>query len=210
MFDLGPALEHATVAPGTNLLVSGPPLSGKRRVAIEVLAVGSQEGEGAIVVTTRDDARQVLRHFRSQSDDLARGPVEIVDCVTKQQGRPTAESPNVAYVDSPDDMTAIGIQFSELLEEFAVERGIDRTRVTLDSLTTLLMYSDAETVFQFLHVFTDRIDNAGALGLFLIESRAHDPEIRNTLSQLFDGIITTTPDDTPTLDLSPSDEDVNS
>jgi hypothetical protein len=67
------------------------------------------------------------------------------------------------------------------------------------SLSTLLMYSNLQTVFRFLHVFTGRIQSVGALGLFAIDSTAHDEQTMNTLKQLFDGVITTSEDDPPAL-----------
>jgi len=57
------------------------------------------------------------------------------------------------------------------------------------SLSTLLMYSDLETVFRFLHVFTGRIQSVDGLGLFCIDSTAHEDQTTNTLTQLFDGIV---------------------
>ncbi|HMB46578.1 MAG TPA: recombinase RecA, partial [Candidatus Methanoperedens sp.] len=52
-----------------------------------------------------------------------------------------------------------------------------------------LMYSNIQTVFRFLHVFTGRIKSIGGLGIYLIESGMHDEQAIATLKQLFDGII---------------------
>jgi hypothetical protein len=97
----------------------------------------------------------------------------------------------VKYTSSPVDMTGIGIKLSETLESFYQGHGVDRTRVMVHSLSTLLMYSDLQTVFRFLHVFTGRIQSVDGLGLFCIDSTAHDDRTMNTLKQLFDGIVTT-------------------
>jgi KaiC/GvpD/RAD55 family RecA-like ATPase len=191
MYDLGPHLEHATVDPGSNILVSGPPLTGKVRLATETLAYGTREGHGVIIVTTRDSARRVLDDFEVLVDDPESVNVGIVDCVTKHQGRSAQDTEVVKYASSPEDMTGIGIKFSEFVEEFQTSRGVERIRVVFDSLTPLLMYSDLQTVFQFMHVFTSRIDNAGAVALYVIDSTAHEAETANTLKQLFDGVIET-------------------
>lgn len=189
MYDLGPELDDATVTPGTNVLVTGPPLSGKRRLALSVLAHGSDLGEGAVVVTTRDSADRVLADYEQLVTSPETVDVGIVDCVTKHQGRSARDTDVVKYASSPEDMTGIGIKFSEFVEEFHVERGLDGIRVMVDSLSTLLMYSDVQTVFRFMHVFTSRIENADALGVHVIESTAHDDETLNTLKQLFDGVV---------------------
>ena len=206
MYDLGTALGNATLAPGSNLLVSGPPLSGKRRMALEILADGSDRGEGVIVVTTRDSANRLLSDYEALVSDPQSVDIGIVDCVTKHQGRTAQDTDIVKYASSPEDMTGIGIKFSEFVKEFQTERGIENVRVLVDSLSTLLMYSDVQTAFRFMHVFTSRLENADAMGLHTIESTAHDEEALNTLRQLFDhavsvekdgSVSTTVPDVTP-------------
>jgi KaiC/GvpD/RAD55 family RecA-like ATPase len=208
MYELGPALDGAQVDPGTNLLLAGPPLSGKRRLAMEVLAHGANEGDGSVIVTTRDSSDRVMADYRSLLANPDEADLGVVDCVTKHQGRSAQESTVVKYASSPVDMTGIGIKFSEFVEEFYTQRELTRNRVLLDSLSTLLMYSDIQTVFRFMHVFTSRIDNADAMGVHVIESTAHEDETLNTLKQLFDGIITTDAEREVTVQLPGADTTV--
>ncbi|MHB9285962.1 RAD55 family ATPase [Halobacteriales archaeon Cl-PHB] len=189
MYDLGPEFENATVDPGSNLLIAGPPLTGKRRLAMEILAHGANQGEGSVIVTTRDSSDRVLADYRSLLEDPDGSNLGVVDCVTQHQGRSARDSDAVKYASSPVDMTGIGIKFSEFVEEFYTDRNVQQNRILLDSLSTLLMYSDLQTVFRFMHVFTSRIENAEALGVHVIESTAHEAEALNTLKQLFDGVI---------------------
>lgn len=201
MYDLGPALDDRSLDAGTNILVSGPPLSGKRRLAFEALAHGSNNGEGAVIVTTRDSSDRVLADYRSLLDDPDSASTGIVDCVTQHQGRSERDTDTVKYASSPTDMTGIGIKFSEFIEEFYTERNVTHNRVAVDSLSTLLMYSDLQTVFRFMHVLTSRIDDADALGIHVLESTAHDAETINTLKQLFDGMISVEEDRSVSLQL---------
>jgi KaiC/GvpD/RAD55 family RecA-like ATPase len=199
MYELGPQLENEAVDPGVNILISGPPLSGKRRLAMEALAHGANDGEGAVIITTRDSSDRVLSDFRSLLDSPDDAHVGIVDCVTQHQGRSASDSDLVKYASSPLDMTGIGIKFSEFVEEFYTTRDVRQNRVMLDSLSTLLMYSDLQTVFRFMHVLTSRIENADAVGFHVIESTAHDDETMNTLKQLFDGVVEVDHDDSVSL-----------
>jgi len=189
MYDLGPRFEHATVDPGTNILVSGPPLTGKRRLAFETLAQGANDGEGTVIVTTRDSADRVLTDFRTLLSNPEDAAVGVVDCVTQHYGQSAENTTSVKYTSSPMDMTGIGIEFSEFLEEMYSRRNVRHNRVALDSLTPLLLYSDLQTVFRFMHVFTSRVEDAEALGIHVIESTAHDAETTNTMRQLFDGVV---------------------
>jgi len=160
----------------------------RRRIALEILAEGAASGQGSVVVTTRDSSDRVLADLRSVFADPETADIGVVDCVRKHQGRSASDTDAVKHASSPTDMTGIGIKFSEFVEEFYAA-GVRKNRVWLDSLTTLLLYSDLQTVFRFMHVFTSRIEDADAVGVHLIESTAHDAETNNTLKQLFDGVI---------------------
>jgi len=195
MYELGGPLGEREVAPGTSLLLSGPPLRGKLSVGYDLLDAGARRGEGSIIVSSRHSATRIRTEHPTLFDHGV--PVGVVDCVTKHQGHGTiADTDYVQYASSPEDMTGIGINFSELLEQFRSSEGMDQTRALFVSVSTLLMYADLQTVFRFLHVFTTRIEDANTLGLFVVQSEAHDPQTMNTLSQLFDGVIETTSDGT--------------
>ncbi|GAB7012941.1 RAD55 family ATPase [Halolamina salina] len=200
MYDLQPHLD-ATVEPGTNILFTGPPLSGKRALCLDLLAAGTENGEGSIIVTTKDSGDVMLERFAERTSYESR-PVAVVDCVTKQQGDDVPERNRVKYASSPVDMTGIGIQLSEFLQAFYQDRNITNNRVMLHSLTTLLMYSDLQTVFRFLHVFTGRVQSVDGLGLYCIDETAHDQQTLNTLKQLFDGVVEIREDEEPVIHLA--------
>ncbi|QLG51096.1 RAD55 family ATPase [Natrinema halophilum] len=190
MYDLADVLPDVEIDPGTNVLVAGPPLTGKRRITFDILASGANRGDGSIVVTTKDSADKVLESVDDHVNDGVEPDIGVVDCVTKQRGIGTIDDdPRIKYASSPVDMTGIGIKLSEFLQEFYETRGITENRVLLHSVSTLLMYSDLQTVFRFLHVFTGRIQSADAFGLYVIDSTAHDDQTMNTLKQLFDAVL---------------------
>lgn len=199
MYEL-PNIDGSSLGPGTNLLVSGSAMSGKQRFGLETLTTGSQGGDGAIVVSTKDTGPRILDRYAEIGD--AESPVGVIDCVTQQQGTEPTGDDRILYAASPVDMTGIGINFSKLLESFYSDHGRRRNRILFSSLSTLLMYSDLQTVFRFLHVFTGRIQSANALGLYCLDSAAHDAQTMNTLKQLFDGQLTLSAEKPPSLQLS--------
>ncbi|WP_332898558.1 RAD55 family ATPase [Haladaptatus sp. CMSO5] len=192
MYNLGPKLDGQSIAAGSNLLITGPPLSGKRQLALDILKQGFEDGEGGIVISTKDSGDRIVEEYTRTGDSLDNVPLGIVDCVTKHQGiGTTTETATRKFASSPHDMTGIGIKLSEILEHFYGNQGIHRNRVMLHSLSTLIIYSNIQTVFRFLHVFTGRTQSANALGIFVMESTAHDQQTKNMLTQLFDGVIET-------------------
>lgn len=188
MYTLGPPFGNTAVDHGTNILLIGPPLVGKRRFGLETLAVGTRDGEGSIVVSTRDSATRVRAELGELVSDRVLSTVGVVDAVTEHIGQAT-EGAMTKYTASPRDMSAIGIKFSEFIQSFYTDQQRECNRVYLDSVTTLLLYANLQTVFRFLHVFTSRVENVDGLGIYTIESTAHDEETMNTLEQLFDARI---------------------
>jgi len=188
MYDLGPEFRNASVAPGTNLLVSGPPLSGVRRLALAALAHGVDHDEAVLVITTRYSADRVLADLDALFDTDA-ATLGLVDCVTSRQHRKHTDDRRVKYVTSPADLTGIGIKFSEFVKEFRA-REVEGTRVVLDSLSTLLPYAETQPVFKFVHVLAGQITKNDGLGIHVMEPQAHDPQERHTLEELFDNTVT--------------------
>lgn len=175
------------VEAGTNLLVSGPAMSGKRQLLLQLLARGASEGEGSIVVTSRNPADDVVDEYDALLPADATRFLRVIDCVSNQSDTAT-DVEGVHDVSSPGDLTGIGIQFSEIARE-AEETGLERLRVGFDSLSPLLMYVDLQRLFRFLHVFTSQIQSRDWIGLFAIDPDSHDQQEVNTISQLFDGMI---------------------
>ena len=171
---------------GTNLLLSGPAMSGKRAVLLELLARGDADGEGSVLVTSRDPAEEVVAEYEAVLDG-APGFLRLVDCVSAQSGSATGDD-RVRYVSTPGDLTGMGIEFSEVASS-ASDEGVSRLRVGFDSLSPLLMYVDIERLFRFLHVFTSQIQSQGWLGAFSVDPESHDAQTINTISQLFDGVV---------------------
>lgn len=193
MYSTRESLPIDSLAAGTYLL-AGPAMSGKYDLMIGLLVEGLSDGEGALLITTNQDAESV---YADLEDRLGGAPetVRLVDCVSDQQPTDSRlEGDQVEYVSSPADLTGIGIGVSEQLRRIA-DANVDRTRVGFYSLSTLLMYSELETVFRFLHVITGRIESIDGLGIVTIDPTTHDLSTTNTLKQLFDGLIELRADD---------------
>jgi KaiC/GvpD/RAD55 family RecA-like ATPase len=180
-------LDAERLAPGTNLLVTGPAMTGKHDLVLSLLAAGADADRRSVFVTTRKDAVASERDFERLVGDGSGATLSVVDCVTRSAGfgRPAA-TPNHEYVSDPGDLTGIGIATSKLL------RGVHETgacaRVGLHSVSTLLMYADLRRVFRFLHVLTGRISTAGFVGVFALDDTVDERE-RSILEQPFDARI---------------------
>lgn len=187
MYSVDTDFPADSISRGTNLLVTGPPMTGKGDLLIRLLAEGFRHDEGAVVVTTQDGPNRVHADITDRLGVESVADLGVVDCTGQESDR-TADD-RIRYVSSPADLTGIGMASSELIEAFT-DRGRG-TRMGLHSLSQLLMYADVKTVFRFLHILTGRISSADALGVCTLDSEAHDGQTVHTVRQLFDGMIET-------------------
>ncbi len=176
------------VEDGSNILIRGPAMAGKSSFLQRVVAEGIENDEGIIYVTTNHSGNDILNEYSDY--DINKDRFRIVDCVSERQGIGDMEETDIiSMTSSPDDMTGIGIKVSEIIEDLWELKSVEKNRVVLNSVSTLLMYSELQTVFRFLHVFTGRIRSVDGLGIFTVDSEMHSEKEFSTLNQLFDGIV---------------------
>lgn len=193
MYDLSSVfdLEEATaIRPGASILVTGPPMVGRDDLALAVLARGIENGEGAIAVTTDGSATDTIEELRGRTATFDGHRVAAIDC-RADGGREedTLDDGAVAHrVASPSDITGIGIGITKSIERLH-DVGANKARLGLTSLSTMITYTNQQTVFKFCHVLSSRLDSAGFLGLFTIDSNAHDEQTIQVIKQAFDGIV---------------------
>jgi hypothetical protein len=100
------------------------------------------------------------------------------------------DDPNVparlVTVSSPSDLTSIGMRFSDVHRSFS-KRDIGRVRTGLYSVSTLLTFSDLQTVSRFVHTLVGRIDSVDGFGLLLVDPTNHEEQAVSTLAQFCDG-----------------------
>src|SRR5659263_198014 len=175
---------------GSNIMLIGPPMSQKEVILHYIMYHSATINENAVItVTTREPATQILEWFKENKMIPPLSKIGIIDCITKSIGRTAFETENIKFASNPMDLTGIGVQISQFFEDFLLKKKIPKIQLHINSLSAILMYSNIQTVFRFMHVFTGRIKAAGALGIFVVDSGMHEDHTIVALKQLFDGII---------------------
>jgi len=174
------------VKKGSNIMLIGPPMSGKDTILRQIMYHGAVREENAIItVTTRESGAHILEWFHESRLTLPLSRIGIVDCVTKKHSV-DSDNENIKIADGPVDLTGIGVRISQFFEEFSTRKNILKIQLHIDSISTILMYSNIETVFKFLHVFTGRIRGNGGLGIYILESHMHEEQKIAILKHLTD------------------------
>ncbi len=183
-------LMNGGIKKGSNILLIGPPMSGKEIILNHIIYHGASKNESAVIaVNTHESGTRILEWFDENNLTLPYSRIGIVDCTTRMIGGRADEDETIKIADGPVDLTLIGIKISQLLDKFFKIKNIQNIQLNINSLSTLLMYSKIKTVFKFLHVFTGRIRAMGGLGIYVLESGVHDMPAAGPLYQLFDGIM---------------------
>lgn len=176
------------IEPGTTLLVAGPAFSNVDALARSLVVSGTADGEGALFISTTMTSTKLVKACRQWTPELDTDLLGIIDCSGQEIGR-ADDDLTVKYVSTQSDLTGIGMKFSALYESLYAEATGGRIRTGLLSLSSLSMYVDLRTLFQFAHTLSARIDSAGGLGVFTIDPSTHDDQTVNTLSQVADARI---------------------
>ncbi|WP_246986350.1 DUF7504 family protein [Halorientalis marina] len=154
------------------------------------LLAGDDPGERTVLaVTYRQSAQEwVERWYDNTVQPPKRGIVvgvgdgtaaDLEDLEVHGASRWSAES-----VDSPADLTGLGIRLSDHLDSTA-----GPVRLCFDSLTALLQYTDLKPAFQFCHALTGRVKGADAAGHYHLDPAAHDDRTLATIMGLFDASV---------------------
>ncbi|MEF8856520.1 MAG: hypothetical protein V5A16_03770, partial [Haloplanus sp.] len=123
--------------PGLNVLVSGPPMSGKRQLVFDLLAPEAVPADPLVVMTTDDPASRIRTEFDDRGVRSDPASFRIVDAT----GAPGDTDPAIHRVSSPADLTGMGVAFTQAVDEMGTP---DRLRLGFVSISTLLQYVDAE------------------------------------------------------------------
>ena len=174
---------EVTFSEGTSVLVSGDASQARERV-YDAVAEGLADGEAAVFISTNESPRRILDALGDRIDIPAER-FAIVD-VSGDGDDGEIDGVSVRAVGSPGDLTGLSLAFAKQLQLLEERGAATEARVVIDSVSTLLMYADVQTVFRFLHVFTSRLDSAGLFGIFTLQPGMHDEQETNTIRTLFD------------------------
>nr|WP_301677970.1 hypothetical protein [Methanoculleus sp. FWC-SCC3] len=68
-------------------------------------------------------------------------------------------------------------------------------RLSLHSVSTLLMYAQLEVTYKFLHVITNRVKKLEGIGIYTLNSQSFDRRTVATIKQLMNTVIEVRTDD---------------
>ncbi|RLF44438.1 MAG: hypothetical protein DRN29_08435 [Thermoplasmata archaeon] len=175
---------------GENVLVYAPPFIGRDIIIKRFALSGLTEGEPVIFVLTDKSFIEMRKELEKLDKSFAEfereGKVKYID-VYSPSVELKEESPYVTFIDSPVNRERISAAILQAQREF-IEKS-ERHRVIFDSLSTLIVYSDAKAVFRFLQVVSGTCKRLGATSLFSMTRGMHEEIEVQTIKHLMDGVV---------------------
>ncbi|WP_340100772.1 DUF7504 family protein [Salinibaculum salinum] len=169
----------------SSVLISGPAMTGKQSLGVELLATANSAGGQPIAITTADTAEQVRTAYRTAGGE-ATDNLAVIDCLPGSEG--SGDDAWTRAIGSPGDFTGIAMAVSDVFESVSDNRQAG-ARVLVDNLATSLVYTDIEPLYRFLHALVGRVTaNGGAVIATLDTDGTGDAE-RQALVGLFDTVV---------------------
>lgn len=192
------------LAAASNILLSASTLNpAETDACMAVLQWTATDGMNVLAVTYDRAPPRWLSDFRTHVTDdpdwlriisvneTPRGVARIADRSV------LADERQVGLVESPRDLTGLGIQITECLHSIGDGTGDDGTPgsvLCFDSVTALLRLFDLQQAFRFLHVLTQQVASLGVTAHYHVHPDAVGDRELQTIQPLFDALVTVNDD----------------
>jgi len=176
---------------GSNVLVHGPPFTGKEVMVGQFMEEALKKGIPVIWVLTDKtpgDIRAEMQFILSGYEEYEKlDLVKYVDSYSMSMGQ-TREDPYTVFLDDPTDHTRISQTVEEIVKEFK-EAGHQHYRLAFRSLSTLIAYSDPISAFRFLSPFCGKRKRDGAVSMYTMEKGMHGEQEIQMIGSVMDGML---------------------
>jgi KaiC/GvpD/RAD55 family RecA-like ATPase len=175
---------------GSNVLVYGPPFTGKEVLVSVFVAEGLKKGIPAIWVITEKSPKEIREEMMfvlsGYEEYEKKGLVKYVDAYSRSMGD-ESQDPYAEYIESPTDYESIQKAIETAAKSFKDSH--EYYRVAFRSISTLIAYLDPATAFRFLSPVIGRRKRDRAVGMYTIEKGVHGEQEIQMIGSLMDGMI---------------------
>jgi len=186
----------ADIGPGDSILVLCPSLKEEQTgVCLDLLTQTVPENLVTLSVSfTRSPDEYFKAWQQHMGVDPAQNRIINVDADARSSS-PTMDSKarssdvEVEHVSSPENLTRLGVQVSNCLDEWNNTKTEQQIAVCFHSVTALLQYVDIDQAFKFLQIVIDRCEEVDVISHYHLDPRAHDQQTIARLVKLFDIVL---------------------
>jgi len=166
-------------------LVLAKPLEGKREFIENYAKNAIKENKTILFVLTDKSPEQIKKELLESKIFFKN--FYFVDCYSQQNSGVQKDDDNIKYVSGPLALNELSIAISEFGRDF-MKKEINY-EVLFDSLSTLLVYSNAEAIARFLQVLISKVKQLNGGITFTLEEGMHDNKAIITLEHFMDSMV---------------------
>ncbi|MEM4275888.1 MAG: ATPase domain-containing protein [Thermoplasmata archaeon] len=175
---------------GSNVLIYGPPFTGKEVLVNAFIAEGLKKGIPALWIITEKSPKEIREEMifvvSGYEEYEKMGLVRYVDAYSRSMGDET-QDPYTEYIESPTDYESIQKAIENAARAFKEKH--EYYRVAFRSISTLIAYLDPGTAFRFLSPVVGRRKRDRAVAMYTIEKGVHGEQEIQMIGSLMDGMI---------------------
>jgi KaiC/GvpD/RAD55 family RecA-like ATPase len=172
-------------------LILSKPLEGKREFIDNYVKNAIKENKTLLFVLTDKNPEQLKKEMLESKIFFKN--FYFVDCYSQQNSGAQKDDENIKYVSGPLALNELSIAISEFGRDF-MKKEINY-EILFDSLSTLLIYSNAEAIARFLQVLVSKVKQLNGGITFTLEEGMHDNKAIITLEHFMDSVINVKKDD---------------
>ena len=175
---------------GTNVMIYGPPFTGKEVLVNAFVAEGLKMGIPAVWIITEKSPKEIrdeMMYILSGYEEYEKkGLVRYIDTYSRSMGDET-EDEYTDFIESPTDYESIQKIVESVTKQF--KESHDYYRLAFRSISTMIAYLDPNTAFRFLSPIAGRRKRDRAVAMYTIEKGVHGEQEIQMLGSLMDGMI---------------------
>jgi KaiC/GvpD/RAD55 family RecA-like ATPase len=176
---------------GNCMLLTSPPLSEISILGLEFIYDGLKRGEPGVIITLDDSPESLrlkaLKFGWPLINAEKQGLMRWIDVYSIHANKDVKSTESILRIGGPLALTDLSIALSQIQAGF--HRIAGSYRFFFDSLSTLLLYNDPNTIYRFLQVITSKLKMSNGVGFFTLRKGMHDEKINMTIRHLMDGAI---------------------
>ncbi|OYT53727.1 MAG: hypothetical protein B6U72_04890 [Candidatus Altiarchaeales archaeon ex4484_2] len=176
---------------GSCVLLLAPPVVETHLFCLEFIYRGLVNKEPGLIVTMNYAPEELkirgLKYGWAFVQGERNGIMKWVDGYSYNANKDVKSTDAIKRIGGSIALSDLTIGMTQAQQEFHTKA--ENYRFALDSLSTLFIYNNPNTIYRFMRAIIPKLRMSGGIGFLLLGSGMHDPQIETTLRYMVDGTI---------------------
>lgn len=181
---------------GSCILLITSPMIETQLFCLEYIYKGIKANEPGMIITMDYSPEELKQKCLSYGWILARGEsgniLKWIDGYSINANKDVRSTDSIKRIGGSIALSDLTIAMSQIQRDFS-QKG-EYYKFVFDSLSTLFIYNDPNTIYRFLRVIIPKLRTSGGIGFLTIGEGMHPNDVEMTLRHMVDGTIQLTSD----------------